>query len=578
MRTLFLVNDIEEARQSLKVFDDRRDVIMSLSLEAEFYLQSEISTYKNLLYEYLDISGPTCSYNFLIPHFKAAYDFARGLTLDGIRDRLGYFFSDFDRSLGFAEKVINDLMPDRIVSGSLKKYPGSSIINGSLKIHAFDVISREKKIVRKSFSRKTPKKSLRQILGEFSNKIITLKSIFPSGSYDLVILAPPRHIFQLGGLIKKLKKSNLNVLTVTYTLTPSYRRKLSRQVGKYYEKEMLITADIKKGSEKLLREVIKLKIWNEFFHPKFKSRNEVQKFLRDKIKNVIYYELLENLKDKIISEKFFAMISTSALLTTTDPDSKVIHFIMAARKNNIKTLALQHGVMWSPSPPSVVPVSDSYITWSETSRSWVNKIAGFEKVNVLVGQSPFHNKLKMGRAKRSEVIKILYLVTIVIMDNNMVAYYQKRLFDILEKFNGQIKITVRIHPFQDKVNLSALVNNSRLNVSFDKNESLQKSIEEADLVIFEETTAGFDAMLARKPTIFFNPFSGEDYFEVEKNEYSMIILSEKDITDKLLFFLNSRHKWEYYAKRGKAFATEYLGITNPSGKRLAGVIVSQLKK
>ena len=142
MRTLFLVNNIYEAGQALDNFDEKFDKIFALNLEVELYLQSKISSYHNPLYEYLDLTGPSSNYAFLLPNFEVAYDFAKQENLNGIRDRLGYYFSEFDRSYLFANRVVGKLRPKKIVLGDLKDYPGSSVINGSLKIHAFYVISK----------------------------------------------------------------------------------------------------------------------------------------------------------------------------------------------------------------------------------------------------------------------------------------------------------------------------------------------------------------------------------------------------------------------------------------------------
>lgn len=578
MRTLFLTNSLDEARQALDTYDSKQDTIIALSLEAEFYLKSKIESYRNPQYKFLDLTGPVNNYNFLLPNFKAAYDFAKREGLDGVRDRLGYFFSEFDRSMRFASKVIGDLKPKKIVLGNLKDYPGSSVINGSLKTHAFYVISKEKNIAVEFLSQKAERKSLRRILGEISNKIISFKKLPLRGSYDLVILAPPRHILQLENVIRDLKKSGIKIFILTYTLTPTLRNRVDKSIGKYFEKEKFITNEIELESKKITHKIIGLNPWIRISHPKYRSKSTAINFLKNKIKHVVQTEFLENMRDKCVANKFVDQVLFKALLTTTDPDSKVMHFINAARGKGIKTIALQHGVMWSPAPPSVLPLSDKFIVWSNISKQWIRKIDGANNIDIVVGQSPFHKISKHQLSKKKGLLRILFLATIVILDVNMIAYYQKRLFEVFAQFAKPFDLTVRVHPFQDTTNLNALIKNSKINASFDKNENLSDSIDDSDLVIFEETTAGFDAMLAGKPTIFFNPYSQEDYFEAKKRDYAMTILCQKDIDDKLLKYIKESHKWRYYAKRGNLFAQKFLGIYSASPDKLDNVIAAQLRK
>lgn len=574
-RRLFLVNTLDEVKQTLQTFNDKFDKVIALSLAAEFYLISQLPKWQNPLYDFLETSGSTCNYNFLLPHFKVAYDFAKDENLVPIRDRLGYYFSELDRSLRFAKKVVDKLAPEKIMLGSLQEYPGASVINGSLKNHAFYIVAQEKNIPFQFFLQKPQRKPLKQILGKILSQINWFKKSVKTGTYDLIILGPPRHIFQLKQVIGDLKKLGLSVYLLTYTLTYFYKNKLDKLGFDYHLKETLIDGKLKSESKNMLSEIIKANPWRNFHHPTLKNKFE-SSFLQNKIKEVIKEELLENIENKFASQKFFNSISAKILLTTTDPDSKAIYFIKEAKSRKIKTLALQHGVMWSPAPPSVVPISEKFIAWSNLSRTWLKKIKEFENVNILIGQSPFHRLWKKTTfSTKKGPVKILYLVTIVILDINMVAYWQKRLFEILEQF-GNCEIVVRVHPFQNTTNLGAIINNSTLSASFDRNEDLCKSIADSDLVIFEETTAGFDAMLAGKPTIFFNPYSGEDYFEAKKRDYAMTILSQKEIDEKLLKYLNESDKWKYYAEKGNVFAQKYLGIYNAKSNNLARVIALQI--
>ena len=155
-----------------------------------------------------------------------------------------------------------------------------------------------------------------------------------------------------------------------------------------------------------------------------------------------------------------------------------------------------------------------------------------------------------------------------------VSLGKKKIIDrfTLSKIDRQFELTIRVHPFQDTTNFKSLAETFDGKVSFENEAPLGGVIKKADIVFYENTTAGFDAMLLGKPTVYFNPYSGEDFFNVKTHKASLTILGDEDLGDKLLNFILEKKDWENYSEQGKEFAKDYLGLQGPVSN-LAEVVV-----
>ena len=158
-------------------------------------------------------------------------------------------------------------------------------------------------------------------------------------------------------------------------------------------------------------------------------------------------------------------------------------------------------------------------------------------------------------------MRILFLTSSKFLMQGKSAYFLKLLFLELEKLNSRkVQLFIRSHPFQNIINLNALSNFSKINCKFVNNMDLKSAIYSANIIIYENTTAGFDAMLSGKPTIYFNPYLSKDTFTAAKNNASLAILSAGDIEKKLIKFIDNKQKWKKYSKNGKRYAQKYLGL------------------
>lgn len=576
---LAVVADEFEAKQVIGLAKSERTIIFCLSLEAEFYLKKTLGTYTNPIYGFMIGANTISAYDYIPINFGIAYSFLGDEYSQFIRDRYAYFLTELDRSLDLANKIIKRYKPSKIIIGDLVYYKGSSVMDGNLKKDAFSLLAKHYKIPHYFLNRQIEKRTFVEIIGKIIRFARLLKRQTVKKSCDLMIVATPRHVIQMGPLIKQISKK-VSVTIITYSVSVEVKRRLDKLGIIYFEKERLLDNQIRKALKNKGAELLNQKIWNSFVLPKYSKNVEVTGFVRKKLRRIFYEEMEEIIGDYLTAQKMFSKSLPKLLFTTTDPDPKALTYINAAKKAGVDTLSIQHGISFPIDPPSQTPESKYFVTWSELSLKSIKKNPSFRNKTILIGQSPFHEmskSLMVQRKKGSR--KILFLVAIDILDSTIKSYYLKKLFQELDKFHGDFEIVIRTHPFQNRRNLEALVENGKIKATFDKNINLNDSIMVSDLVIFENTTAGLDAMLTGSPAIYFNPYSGQDFFQVGSTNAAVTIFSQKDIKEKLGRFLSNPSQWADYSKKGKIFAKEYLGLdSNGKSNRLVEIILQKVRR
>ena len=398
---------------------------------------------------------------------------------------------------------------------------------------------------------------------------------------DALLLVTARQLLQMEDLIFDLKKTGINLQILTYNMTLDYKNKIDKFVDGYFEKEKLIDSKVRREAADLYKKLVAKHDWTRFTHPKYNNNKTVSKFLRDKLKKIAYEEMGEVLIDITLAEKMLPALDPKILITTTDPDTKVLPYIKLAKGLGKTTVCLQHGAFYAFDSPAIYPQSDHFITWSNLTKNWLVKNNHFRRLSIFIGQSPFHKLAKFKSLKpKKGGIKILYLTSVHLVDQGIVNYYLKKLFRLLEEKKQKIILLVRTHPNQVQhiVNLRALIAHSSLDADLVNDGDLDKLIKQSDLVIYENTTAGFDTMLAGKPTVYFNPYSGEDFFSVRSNDASLAILNEKDLDNLLIPFLDNVKLWSRFAKNGFSYAKKYLGVDRQTKiSKISKVLVRLLK-
>lgn len=576
--TLSIVGNKEEAKMVLGLVKDSHTII-STNLATELYLKKYIKNYKNPLYDLILNSKYLRLKEYIFSNFDIVYDFCNDKYLQYFRDRLGYFLAELERSLDLADEAIKKIKPNNIIIGEIRNFSGSSVVDGTLKTNAFFLTAQDKKIPYKLIGDEKKSFSLRQSIGKKIQSLRYLKKQNIPNESDLLILATPSHLIQMTPIINKIQNMGTKISILTYDVTISSKKLLDKNFPIYLEKEKLIDSRIKDHANRLKSRLLRKKCWQNFKNDKYSKNLYVLEHIKWKIKDILENELYSIFNDLFLAEKVFSKLKPKALLVTTDPDSKVLPYINKAKDMGIKTICIQHGAFYGKDSPAIYPVSHYFIAWSKISKNWLEKTDYFKKVKIIVGRSPFHNYVdhmkKRGKSKR---LVILYLGTKQpTADKGLVCFYLKKFFDSLSKIDKDFLLLVRVHPFQNISNLESLMENFNHETHFINNLSLEKTISKSDIVVYENTTAGFDAMLFGKPTIYFNPYTGEDFFNVGIYKASFLILNDKDLELGLPFLINNKNIWKELSDNGRKFAIKYLGLNN-SKLKLANIINNLIDK
>src|SRR3990167_8206702 len=569
-RTLAVCSSKDEAIQLLK-FNLKNAIFIALSLEAEFFLKKKFNYWKNPLYSLINRDGYTSGVSYFLSNFKLTHNWYRNENYKFIHDRLGFFLMELDRSLDFAKKAIRKYQPKKIIIPPLSDYKSASVISGNLIPHAFFLCTKEKSIRVNFFEERVMKTGLASRIGKLIQSTRYIRKMHLQGSCDLLIIAPPRHLLQIANFVGTLNKNKIGYKILTYSVTYKYKKKFDRLFGQYLEKERLIDDQIIAQANHVHKVLIQDKEWILFDYPKYKRRKIIIDYIRNRIRQYVSEELGQIITEKLLADKILRSINPKLLLTITDPDTKALTFIDSAKKLKIQTLSFQHGADFTPIPYSL-PVSDNYIVWSYISKkcflanNYTNTQRHLPKNKILIGESPFHSFIQPSKSKlHRDELNVLFLATIHFFEQGLVSYYQKQLFESLADLSN-LKLMVRTHDYQNTMNLKALVDEMGVNAYFANDRTLTSCLEEADVIIFESTTAGLDALLMGKPSIFFNPYDGNTFFKKNKGAFATILKSG-EIKPKLKQILSDQKIHNNYALKGYKFAFNYLGVEKGNNYR-----------
>jgi len=568
LSVMAVVCDKFEAQRAFKLLAAEKNfTIIALSISAESYISQKFPSWQNPLYDLVGREKYK-SPRYTFENFKDSYNFCDDTYFKYARDRLGYFLAELERSLDLAREAIHKFKPQFLIIGALKNYPGSSVVDGTLKTNAFFLVAKEGGIPYCLIGSNEKSFSFKQSVGKKVQLLRYLNKQSIQNECDLLILATPRHLIQMESTINEIKRRGINLTILTYNVTLALKGELDKNFSVYLEKERLIDSRIRKDVRKTQKELKRDKPWNKFAANKYKKHSLILNYIKWKIQDIAKNETSEIFTDIELAQKVLLQLRPKALLTTTDPDSRILPYIDKARESGIKTICLQHGAFYGKDSPAIYPVSDFFIVWSEISKNWLKRSDYFKHLKILVGNSPFHHYVKIPKKISShKQLTILYLATKQpTVDKGLVLYYLKTLFETLSKVDINFKLNVRVHPYQDKTNLGYLMENFTHEVGFANDCSLDEAIAKSDLVIYENTTAGFDAMLQGKPTIYFNPYTGEDFYNVGAYGASLLILNERDLSERLPEFIRAKKEWQKMAIDGQKFAEKYLGLENSKGK------------
>lgn len=567
-KNLVVLNDTYEAQQAVSYLENSD--ILCLSLEAESYIKSIKPEYVNPLHEIQLKKFLRGDRTYYWRNFKVARSWYKEPIFSYVQDSFGYFLTEFDRSYDLASYIINKFNPKKIIIGKQRIYKGFQIIHGNLDSTTIRLVAKQNNLPVKLLNSKKEKINIKSVVGGILNRL-KFTDVKTLEKRDILIIAPGRHIIQMKGLISELGKK-VSIVLLTYNLDRQSRKILKNRYSNLLEKESFNLTKFKLKSKKELSIIKSRSGWKEFSHPKYKKNKIVSSFLKNTVKQILESEIGPILLNIHLAKYVLGAIKPKAIIITTDPDTKVLPYIKIARSMAIKTFSLQHGADFTGENPIYNAASEYYISWSKLAQKWSKK--NIPHVKILAGHSQFHEFKKIISRKSHNHLHILFLTTINYYERD-VPYHLSKLLNALTAQNTQITLVIRTHPSQPLENLKGLSEVGKVKINWDKSVTLDDAIADADVVIFENTTAGLDAMLARKPALYFNPYDEDDYFALQSRGI-ITILKNTEIEMKVGSFINEKYLWKSYSKKGYEFAVEYLGLEKNKDAKLAKLIIDHI--
>lgn len=569
LRRLIVLNNSFEAKQIEQYIQN--SVVVCLSLDAESFVKSIKPDYINPLHEIILKKFKRGDRSFYLRNFKLTRTWYKDPIFQYVQDSFGYFLTEFERSYVLSKYILNKFKPTKILIARQKNYRGFEIIHGSLDSMAISLLAKQNNIDLSYLFAEKRRLKFRSLVGKLFSRFRANNGRKLENA-EILIIAPGRHLLQMNNMVSELKK-HFSVLTITYGLDFSLRSKLSNFPTNLIEKETVLDSKLKYKSQKEWERIMSLKEWKNFKHDEFKNKKIFMDFLKGVIKKIAFEELKPIVKDILLAKQVLESTSPKAVITTTDPDIEVLAYIKTANQMHIKTIALQHGADFTGENPTYNAESKYYVAWSKLAKKWSQK--NIPNSKIFAGNSQFHSLEKVSKkslAQSGPNLRILFLATMNYYERE-VPFFLLKLLHALEKSSLKITLVIRTHPSQPLDNLRGLFISKKIDITWDDSRNLNEAISKANIIIFENTTSGLDAMLAKKPVAYFNPYDGDDYFSMGSRGI-VTILNSEEIELKIDQLLKEKGQWKSISENGYKFAVEYLGLSGDKDKKLARLISS----
>ncbi len=312
------------------------------------------------------------------------------------------------------------------------------------------------------------------------------------------------------------------------------------------------------NNKDFLHELTKIKIFETNFHLLFKDIiNEI--FIGYLIDAVKYIEIWNNFLDK-------ANISKIVCGGDTQISERALFYIAKQRK--IETIELSHGVLAEKEeiyPHLSRMLADKYLVWGDLGQSVLKKFLP-NSVKIIKVGCPWHKDIPKQTIvkKTSKNPTVLFTSSPISQYSKYSDYEQSKdyygLYNAISKIK-EVNFLIKPH-YGENIKLhkeflgeKKLKYRLLINTAFRKY-NLKVLLEEADLVIVENTTVGLEAIMIKKPTILINFTKFEDQMPFVR-EKAILGVYKKNNALKLIkkmlfdekFIRDSMKNYDKYIKR-----------------------------
>lgn len=385
------------------------------------------------------------------------------------------------------------------------------------------------------------------------NFLIYLKNGRANISRKIVFILPAAHAIQLTNLFNTLDKQKVNYLAVVHNLKINERVALLKKGITFIDRESLKNETITKKAKQISSAIRGLWQKEKSAVRILKHNGKKNLFLKEaiihRINEFLKLEIRQVVGDFLIANKILHQYKPGIILTTTDPDPKVLPFIKAAQLKGIKTITIQHGTYVLAT--TVDFKSDEMFVWGRYYKNWFEKNLNKKSSQLIITGSPFFDNLRtesqirIGPRKKYSVLILLAGIIHISIEKDL-----DKIIKGLKKARID-EIFVRTHPWQT--------------IAMQKNmlatrKSLDFYLQRAQIVVTTNTTAGFEAFIKSKPLIYWH-LKGSQYLpfrqagvpvaesanqvinyvkSVKENKYQFLNKERHELTDEIFYKLDGK--------------------------------------
>lgn len=281
----------------------------------------------------------------------------------------------------------------------------------------------------------------------------------------------------------------------------------------------------------------------------------------------------------LLAQKVIHLIKPRLVMTTHDPGPSALPFVLQAKKLNLKTIVLLHGfhdLNFGANHKSAL-----IAVWGKLLKQrFIRKLKKPKEKIVPVGfpllDPYFEKKLAPQKyANNHSPLRLGILMTVYQVDPFCTPRFVMQLFGKLHKIKLPVEIWLRTHSGQtlDGIkNAAALYN---INYKYNPDYSLDKFIQNCDVIYCWDTTAIIWAMLYQKPLFYSTPWWGKGYIPVKDYHAGWEVTGAQEFVNKLKSFTKNSVSFKVLKKGQQRFLRDTLGVTDgTSSAKLTQLIYS----
>lgn len=197
------------------------------------------------------------------------------------------------------------------------------------------------------------------------------------------------------------------------------------------------------------------------------------------------------------------------LIVNLTEDTFIRSYLAVAKKLKIPTLEIEHGI--TTGYDAEFTIANKLAVWGQIPKK-IYASSGFDRKKIVItGWPAFEDYKKIGFRNNHKIDPNNFVITFLAQDPEgaSLLFMNKTPFENLEiffkavsSFGKKAKVIVRLHPRADRQLPSIIAKKYKVDFILSEDETLDKSLEQSDIVIGQTTSATLDAIIMHKSVIY----------------------------------------------------------------------------